>query len=345
MKEVNKKIIDVVMEKAKQKCPESLALVGIYGSVCTKDEHAKSDLDLLILINDENGWQLSDCFILDDEQIGYDIYCTSWKMLEEDAECRHAHISKLMDSQIVYAADESVMERLNQLKEKAADILKTEKRYQQVSEIQNQIRKIYADAMIVDSIGKLREYAACIISLSLDMVMLWNGKYFKKGIKRTFEELEGLCLPDDFKENIEKIVRAQKMSEMSHILTSLLRSVIYYTKTCSEKKAPPSKETLHGTYEEMFSNWRNKMWEAADRGDVFSSFMNMASLHFMFAEISDKIEIPEFNVMNDFHPEELAHNAELFDNILEKYRYEYEKLGIEPRCFKNIDEFVINYLC
>ncbi len=343
MKDINKKIINAVIEKAKQKCPESLALVGIYGSVCTKDEYEKSDLDLLILINDDNGWQLSDCFILEDEQIGYDIYCTSWQMLEEDAGCHHAHISKLMDSEIVYTANTTVTERLNKLKEKVNDILKTEKRFQQVNEIQNHIYKVYADAMTADNIGKQREYSAYMISLCLDIVMLWNGKYFKKGIKRTFEELDGILLPYDFKENIEKIVRAQEMSEISRLLTDFLRSVIYFTKQ-TENKIQPSKEAFSGTYEEMFSNWKNKMSDAADRGDVFSSFMNMASLQVMFTEISSKTELPEFNIMDKFDPDKLANNAKVFDDALEKYRYEYEKIGIKPRCFKNIDEFIKVYL-
>ncbi len=343
MKDINKKIINAVIEKAKQKCPESLALVGIYGSVCTKDEYEKSDLDLLILINDDNGWQLSDCFILEDEQIGYDIYCTSWQMLEEDAECHHAHISKLMDSEIVYAANKAVTGRLNQLKEKVNDILKTEKRFQQVNEIQNHIYKVYADAMTADNIGKQREYAAYMISLCLDIVMLWNGKYFKKGIKRTFEELDGILLPHGFKENIENIVRAQEMSEISRLLTDFLRSIIYFTKQ-NEDKIQPSKEALSGTYEEMFSNWKNKMSDAADRGDVFSSFMNMASLQVMFTEILGKTELPEFNIMDKFDPDNLSDNTTVFDDALEKYRYEYEKLGIEPRCFKNIDEFIKVYL-
>ena len=56
----------------------------------------RSDLDLLILINDDAGWQLDQGFILDDTMIGYDIYCTSWEMLAEEAECRHAHLAKLM---------------------------------------------------------------------------------------------------------------------------------------------------------------------------------------------------------------------------------------------------------
>lgn len=343
MKEVNKKIINAVIEKAKQKCPDSLALVGIYGSVCTKDEYEKSDLDLLILINDDSGWQLSDCFILDDEQIGYDIYCTSWQMLEEDAECHHAHISKLMDSEIVYTADKSVTERLNQLKEKVNNILKTELRFQRINEIQNHIYKVYADAMLADTIGKQREYSANMISLSLDIVMLWNEKYFKRGIKRTFDELNGIQLPYGFKENIENIVREKEMSEISHLLTNFLKSIINFTKQ-TENKIQPTKEVLSGTYEEMFSNWKNKMSDAAYRGDAFSSFMNMASLQVMFTEISGKTELPEFNIMDKFDSDKLADNAKVFDDALEKYRYEYEKLGIKPRFFKNVDEFVKVYL-
>ena len=41
-------------------CPDSLALIGVYGSVATGDEHEKSDLDLMILINDENGCVLAE---------------------------------------------------------------------------------------------------------------------------------------------------------------------------------------------------------------------------------------------------------------------------------------------
>ena len=36
----------------------------------TGDIHPKSDLDLLILINDDGGWQLGSTFILEDEMFG-----------------------------------------------------------------------------------------------------------------------------------------------------------------------------------------------------------------------------------------------------------------------------------
>ena len=62
----------------------------MYGSVAAGDEYEKSDLDLIILINDEKGQVLADGFILDDVDIGYDIYCTGWDMLEK--EIGRAHV-------------------------------------------------------------------------------------------------------------------------------------------------------------------------------------------------------------------------------------------------------------
>lgn len=62
----NQKIIEAVIEKAHRVCPESLAMIGIYGSFATGEFYEKSDLDLLVLINDNNGWQLGCTFIQDD---------------------------------------------------------------------------------------------------------------------------------------------------------------------------------------------------------------------------------------------------------------------------------------
>ena len=121
MNEMNEKMLDTIIKKAEALCPDSLALIGVYGSVITGDEYEKSDLDLMILINDENGQVLSDGFIIDDVGIGYDLYCTSWDMLEKDAQCGHAHLSKLFDTVIVYCKDKSALKRLDEIRRKAAD--------------------------------------------------------------------------------------------------------------------------------------------------------------------------------------------------------------------------------
>ena len=368
MREVHKKIIDAVIEKAKKVCPDSLALVGIYGSVRTKEEHPRSDLDLLIVIDDDKGWQLSKTFILEgsvkpnmktqtdlrnppqavplksrDEDIGYDVYCTSWEMLEGDASCSHGHISKLMDSEIVYVRDEASLKHLENLRQKAAEVLSSDAVIGKVLEIRDQISREYGNVATADSIGMQRAHAAFMISLCFDAVILWNHRYFKRSSKYVFEELKGLKVPENFSENIDGIVQADNSENLMASATKLLKSMIAFTATTSQKPAP-TPETIAGTYEESFSNWRNKMYDAMERGDVFSSFMNLACLQSMMDDIGSELDIPKFNVMEDYRSEDLKHNAELFDSELERFGQEYKKIGLEIQRYKDVDDFVAAYL-
>ncbi|MBR6477853.1 MAG: nucleotidyltransferase domain-containing protein [Lachnospiraceae bacterium] len=343
MNAVHQKIVDAVLKKAEQECPGALDLVGIYGSVCTGDVHDHSDLDLLILINDPKGYMLSKTFILEDEGIGYDIYCTTWESLTDDANCGHAHLSKLMDSEVIYVRDESVTERLESLKNQAREILGSDKRFEAIDGIREELCKIYGHAFVAETIGQLRGWAAYMITLSLDAVMLWNGTYFKRGVKRTFEELEGLDIPDDFEKSIMRIVQAKNYIELGIALGTLFKSVMRFTERRTRKDAP-TMEKLAGTYEEMFSNWRNKMPEAAQRGDAFASFMNLASLQYMLEDVGAENAIPKFSVLEEFDASDLSKNAKIFDDALEDYRQEYVKLGMDAKRFANMDEFVKEYL-
>ena len=338
MNAVHQKIVDEVLEKAKRECPGVLDLVGVYGSVCMGDVHEHSDLDLLILINDPKGYVLAETFILEDQKIGYDLYCTSWEMLEDDAKCGHAHLSKLMDSEIVYVRGESVTERLEGLKEEVRGILGSERRFESIQNLRDEIRKYYGYAMAAESIGTLRGYAAYVITLCLDAIMLWNGTYFKRGVKRTFEELEGLDVPDDFDKNIMRIVQAKNYVELGVALATLFKSVMRFTQHRTRREVP-TKEKLTGTYEEMYSNWKNKMSEAAKSGDAFASFMNLASLQFMLEGIAAENDIPRFSVLEEFDASDLRKNRKLFEDALEDYLQEYEKLGMEARCFVNVDQW------
>lgn len=342
MNAVHKKIIDAILEKEKSECPGTLDLLGIYGSVSTGDMHDHSDLDLLVLINDSKGYALAKAFILDDEEIGYDIYCTNWEMLEDDAKSRHAHLSKLIDSEVVYVRNEIVTRRLENLKNQAKDMLGSEKRFEAVADIREELCKIYGHAFLAETIGQLRSWAAYMISLSLDAVMIWNGKYYKRGIKRTFDELKGLDVPNDFEAIIMKIVQAEDYSEIGIALGILFKEVMKFTERKPEKNNP-SKESIAGSYEEMFSNWKNKMPEAVVRGDSFSSFMNLASLQFMLEDIGSENNILSSNVMEEFDAFDLKKNAKIFDKALENYLQEYVKIGMEPVRYANVDAFVREY--
>lgn len=343
MRDSHRKIIEAVLEKAKT-VPGGLDILGIYGSAATGDMHERSDLDLLIVPTLPEDWiRFTHTFVLDDEQIGYDIYCTSWDMLEEDAECRHANLGKLMDSEILFVRDDQTRERIEGLRSRTKETLASEERFSRAEEALQRSYMPFTAAITADTMADKRAYSAYVISLCLDAVMLYNGKYFRKGTKRTFEELQGLALPVAFEECIMRIVKADAGSDADEALTDLMRTAMQFLKR-EEKKDPPAAKDLRGTYEEMISNWRNKMIEAAENGDIYSSFMNMASLQFMLAGISESCDIPEYGVMESYSPEDLKANADIFDRILDRYLEEYRKAGMDPNRYPDADAFVRTYL-
>lgn len=343
MNAIDQKIIDAVIRKAEAVCPDSLALIGLYGSAATGDTHAKSDLDLLVLINDDRGWQLAEAFILDDIGIGYDIYCTSWDMLEGDARCNHAHLSKLLDSPLVYVRDQSAVERLEAIRQKARTLLASGERYDRAQAAFDYAKKSYADCFLTDGLARIRLEACAVIHFLLDAVMLAHGRYFRKGIKRTFEEVAELALPFDMEAGVLAVIRAETADEIRTGLTGLMRRVQQHLHRPGEKAAP-CRDNLTGTYEEMYSNWRNKMPEAAARGDLFSSFMNMGSLGFMLREIAQDVAIGEFDIMEGFDPGHLEKNAAAFDAALDRVLKEYDRAGIQPGRYADADAFVAEYL-
>ena len=101
------------------------------------------------------------------------------------------------------------------------------------------------------------------------------------------------------------IIRAETNTEIRNGLTTLMRNVQALLLFPS-KKVEPALDNISGTYEEMFSNWRNKMQETSDRSDLFSSFMSMVSLQSMSSEIAKNVAINEFDIMKHFDP----HNPE-----------------------------------
>ena len=338
----NQKIINAIIKKANKVCPESLALIGIYGSVATGDVYEKSDLDLLILIQNDEGWKLGAGFILDDKEVGYDIYCTNWNGLRYDAECHHAHISKLMDSQIVYVNNQEAYQELLQLRRQAKKFLESEERFQRVNELVNKAKTSYANACLYDELGQVRLEAFGVIHYLLDAVMLYHGRYFKRGVKRTFEELATLPLDDMFTDTVRKIVASKDIFE----LRELLKILILYTASHTRREKPKSEasDNLAGTYEEMYSNWRNKVEEAAENDDAFASFANMCNLHLMFKEISEEVEIGTFDIMDAYSSDSLEDNIRTFDGYLQKYEEVYARAGINVKRFADVDEFVAYYL-
>ncbi len=342
MNNINQKLIDAVIEKAEKVCPGSVALIGIYGSVATGDAYEKSDLDLLILIQNEEGWQLGTTFILADNKVGYDIYCTTWDGLTFDAECHHAQLAKLMDSKIVYIKEQKAYEELCKLREQAKLFLISEERFQRVNEFVEKAKVCFADACLHEELGTVRLAAFGVMYYLMDAVMLFHGRYFKRGTKRMLDELSALPVEAVFVDNIRNIVASKDVSEIRAFAKNLLFYAEEQLKQKKEKKEP-SKE-LEGSYEEMYSNWRNKVEEAAEHENVFAAFMNLCNLQYMLNGISDEVSIGTYNLMEAYNPDCLEDNVKLFDQCLQKYEEVYKTVGLSVKRFQNVDAFVTDYL-
>lgn len=343
MNYINEKIVSAVIAKAAQICPNSLALIGVYGSVANGDDYEKSDLDLLILIQNDEGWKLATGFILDDVKIGYDIYCTNWEGLRFDSGCHHAHLSKLMDSEIIYVKNQEAYDELLRLREQTTAFLCSEERFKKVDELIKKSKISFANACLNEEIGQVRVNACETMLLLLDAVMIYHGSYFKRGVKRTFEELSQFPIDSAFLENVRKISKSKDISELRALAKSLIRYVENYTLRKNEKPAP-TKDSISGSYEEMYSNWRNKVEEAAANNDIFSSFVNMCCLQCMFSEIASDIDIGIYDVMKDYNPDCLEDNILIFDRFLEDYEKVYQKAGASVTHFSNVDGFFCAYV-
>ena len=61
-------------------------------------------------------------------------------------------------------------------------------------------------------------------------------------------------------------------------------------------------------------------------------------------EIGSEYNIGDYEVMNCYDPNDLKATAEVFDDILNSYSEEYEKVGIQVKRYADIDEFARDYL-
>ena len=348
----NRKIIDVVIRKEQAVCPGSIALIGIYGSFQTGDVHPLSDLDLLILINDDRGWQLGKAFIQEDIGVGHDIYCTNWESLRQDAGYEHPHISKLMDSRIVYCADEKYREELEALREQVRKKLAEpfgEADYRKAEKELKEARCCYAEAMTAEALNEVRRSAGGAIFFAENALALLNKTYFRKGVSRRYEELDAMeRKPDNLCGMIENALAATTVNDLKEQLTMLMKGLtscfLQAKQQLPREKKPAGPDTLSGTYEEMFSNWHGKMVQAAERGNRHLAFMSLESLNEMLKDIGGEADIGTYDVLSAYDPGDLRKTADGFDRILQQYLGEYEKAGLRPAGYATVDAFAEAYL-
>ena len=353
LEERNRKIIEAVVTKAERDCPGAIALIGVCGSFANGDFYEKSDLDLLILTNDDAGQAVSTLFIQDDLGVAHDIYCTPWERLENEAKFEHPHLAKLLDSKVVWYADAAYLDRLENLRDTARTNLAaplSREDFNRAKHCLLEAEHYYAKAMCTDTLKQTRANAVGVIHYIQNALMLLNKRYYRFGVRRLYDELSAL---EKRPQGLCGLIEAVLAAETADVLKSALTSLLLETESVFEsaekafvpEKEPASADNLRGTYEEIVSNWRNKMYLAAETGNRSLAFLTMGSLDAaMFREIAENVDIAEYESLSGYDPNDLWKTAESFDRTIKNYLTEYKKAGLDVRRYANIDEFVEDYL-
>lgn len=339
----NHKLIHAVQQRAQQLCPDALALIGIYGSFATGGYSERSDLDLLILIHDERGYQLSCCFIQDDLGVGHDLYCTTWESLEDSARQYSPAMPKLLDAQVVWSDGEATMDRFRALQAQAQawmDAPYGAADLQQSEEMYNGLCTAYAE--IMTAADRNWAGAAMLLYQFENLHAQLHKTCYRRSTRYRLEEL-----PPEVAAQVDALCRAESADALKSAATTLVKTaqtlLAQRRESLRTSPAPATAEALQGSYEECVSNWRGKAQTAAEIGDARLMLDALGNLEAMLLDIAGELDIPRYNVLGSYDPTDLTASARHYDAILARYALEYERVGLPIRHYADIDEMIADY--
>ncbi|WP_339274013.1 nucleotidyltransferase domain-containing protein [Paenibacillus sp. FSL W8-0426] len=346
----NELLINMVIERAKRDFLDDIAIIGLTGSFSTGDFHEKSDLDLIIINHTERGWEISDCFILDD--VGYDIYCTPWdSRIQQQSTLERPDVSSLTELQILYYAKPEDLEKLNDFRQKALDALSNpigEACLHRANKWIDLAKQAYSDTMLGEDIGSVRQASAGVLYNLVNALVNMNNTCIKRGIKRYLEEIRSLRhVPDDLESLYMSIIEAHTIEDIRIASFNMLKSVTKLHRTMCDNfivKPVPTFDNLRGTYEELWCNYRNKMLNSVITNDASYVFLSAFGAQGYLDEMAVEKGTKKFDLMQYFDASDLPVMKEKFLEVMDEYLVEYDKVGREVERFTTFEQLYAHYM-
>lgn len=350
--ERNDKIIEYVMREIETKCKDSVDLIGIGGSFCNGDIYENSDLDLVIIVNDDSARVLNKCFIIGD--VGFDIYTQTWSAFEEMAKYHNPYVTKLIDLKIVYKNGDEVMERYMTLQKKLNENMQNNALVMlSIREHFKNVLNAYRQVVEAKDISIAYRNLATMITGVEYILYMANKSYVTKGVKRIPEEIGKMeILPEGFMDKYLDITNSTTLEEIREKASAFMDCIEEFLNEHREDYAEPEEEEeptvkkeisvddLTGTYEEIYSNWRNKAHHAAQINSVYLSFMVMAACQRFYDEMYEKYDIPEIDLIGMYNPNDLEGNAYQFDKALNEWGKLYDKFNKKIEKVDSVEELM-----
>jgi predicted nucleotidyltransferase len=267
----HKELLNMLLDTIKAKYADDVSIMIVYGSCVNGTFHEKSDLDMIYVPKTDKGWELARTFILDG--VGYDVWGTDWKRLEQFANFEDMKVSVLAESQLVYYTTDDDKQRYDSLKNKVLSIANgplTKDLLEKARRHLNTATQYYGQLCLEFSLT----VAGGILMELCDTVCLLNHTYLRFGMKRIIEELSMLGkLPEGFISALEDVVRQPNTKEN---YVNLLKATERLLNDLEKEISPPAYD-IAGLYEEISSTW-NKIRISCAEGDAVKAFMDATSL-------------------------------------------------------------------
>jgi len=347
----NKKLIDMVIERAKRDFQDDIALIGLTGSFSTGDFHEKSDLDLVIVNNTDRGWEISSCFILDD--VGYDIYCTPWETrLAQQAALDNPGVSSLTELHILYCAKPEYLEKFNNLRQQALETMAKPIGIECVKRAKKHLdlaKQGLADAMLAENIGAIRYASSGVLYNLVNCLVNLNNTCIKRGIKRYLEELLTYdYLPENFEKLYMSVIESKTIDDIRSSALALLKSVVQLYDRMNSDFSPkliPTYDNLKGTYEELWCNCRNKVITSTIEKDKSYAFLAaMGAQDYLDEMATEHCGTQKSDLMKHFDAYNLDVFKDAFLKAMDEYRTEYDKVGRKVLAFNTFEELYDCYM-
>lgn len=154
-------------------------------------------------------------------------------------------------------------------------------------------------------------------------------------------------LPQEFWTDYQQLIAANSYNGIRSCATRLMKSVQAFVTTVNESvtaKKEITQEVIRGTYEEIVSNWRSKIYLAAQTDDAYLALMTMASCQGFYDQLATEYNFDRVRLFEGFQIDDLPWSAEQFDSAMEYYRSLYTQVGEPVRSYSSIETFEKDYL-
>ena len=264
-------LLAAIVEKIETTYSEDISVLICYGSYVTGDHGRMSDIDFFFVPKTKRGYELGHQFILKD--VGYDLWPVSWERLTKISNLEEPIASILMDGEVLFAASEHDLLRLDDLKNNLQQNLSNEAVARKMStRYMDRAKAIYWDmqnhegnAILIDAVQ--------IAETLLFAIAIVNGIYTRKGVKRIQDELSRFSVkPVTFLEAYRKLIRTNNKLEVQRLANELITETeeIWKTKFEEDTKSVDASD-LEGFYEEFKSTY-NKLLLACEEKNYENAY-------------------------------------------------------------------------